>query len=87
MTRAMNRAMNAKSARGVAALAALLALSACGNAPSRGDDPSLLNVARQTVAQVVARRGEPAEAAAPRDPAEMAATAPVSYTHLRAHET
>lgn len=75
MTRAMNRAMNAKSARGVAALAALLALSACGNAPSRGDDPSLLNVARQTVAQVVARRGEPAEAAAPRDPAEMAATA------------
>ena len=79
MTRAMNRAMNAKSARGVAALAALLALSACGNAPSRGDDPSLLNVARQTVAQVVARRGEPAEAAAPRDPAEMAKVLTLAY--------
>ena len=37
MTRAMNRAMNAKSARGVAALAALLALSACGGGRSAGD--------------------------------------------------
>ena len=66
--------MNANTLRGTAALTALVALAACSSGGSN-NDPSLVGVARQTLTQAVAQRGQAAEPAAPRDPAKMAATA------------
>ena len=66
--------MNANTLRGTAALTALVALAACSSGGSN-NDPSLVGVARQTLTQAVAQRGQSAQPAAPRDPAEMAATA------------
>ena len=61
MTRAMNRAMNAKSARGVAALAALLALSACQDGRYAGSTRHLAPIPPATLALMSAKGVSPAD--------------------------